>query len=173
MAFGKLKSSNTQIPQLFSGQNWFHYFTSLCSHNLGGFSLIIPYLTDLQGFSVDVFLSMNRTFCCSPQWWHARNRKPILPLWPTSTQLLDSLKLLQRSEKITKLPYRFDILFPPIEFNLSSFWHTWLYYFPLRTSFCFHNTSLSYTAPQWPLLRAHIWLFSFLHFLCHHSAFTY
>lgn len=79
MAFAKLNSSNTQISQLFSGQSRFHDFTSLCSQSLRGFILIIPYHADLQGFFSGCFLYMNRTFCHLQQWWHARNRTPILP----------------------------------------------------------------------------------------------
>lgn len=174
MAFAKLNSSNTQISQLFSGQSWFHDFTSLCSPSLRGFILIIPYLVDLWGFFSECFLYMNSNFCHLQQWWHARNRKPILPLWPSSTQLLDSLKPFTKVSKDHSAAISIWHTFHSYWIQpLHAFWHTWLYSFPLGTSFCFHNTSLAYTAHQRPLLMAHIWLFSFLHFLCHHSTFTY
>lgn len=114
------------------------------------------------------------TFCCFQQWWHARNKKTYTLSLVHFNIALDPLKLLShKSEKITKLPYRFDILFIPIWFNLSTVSDTPDYSFSLGTISGFHNTSLFYTTLQWPFLRAHIWVFSFLHFLCHHSTLSY
>lgn len=88
---------------------------------------------------------MNRSFSHLQQWWHARNRKPILPLWPTWTQLLDSLKPFTEVRKdhsaaisIWHTFHSYQI--PP----LHGFWHTWLYPPLLEPAFAF-------TTPHFPI----------------------